>query len=56
MIFIKSFYLNGNTEFYEIIGALPEDFFIFLLNYFLVKINCSYHFLKKNFLNSNTQL
>ena len=37
MIFIKSFYLNGNTEFYEIIGALPEDFFIFFAKLFFGK-------------------
>ena len=30
IIFIKSFYLNGKTKFYEIIFALLENFFIFL--------------------------
>ena len=29
IIFIKSFYLNGNTEFYEIILALLENFFVY---------------------------
>ena len=30
IIFIKSFYLNGKTKFYEIILALLENFFILL--------------------------
>ena len=29
IIFIKSFYLNGKTEFYEIILALLENFFLY---------------------------
>ena len=29
IIFIKSFYLNGKTKFYEIILALLENFFLY---------------------------
>ena len=39
IIFIKSFYLNGNTEFYEIILALLENFFIILLRIFFSSKN-----------------
>jgi len=34
IIFIKSFHLNGKTEFYEIIFALLENFLILLRNFF----------------------
>jgi len=34
IIFIKSFYLNGKTKFYEIILALLENFFFILLRIF----------------------
>ena len=49
IIFIKSFYLNGNTEFYEIILAIPEIFYTFEKLFFFVKINCRYHFPKSFF-------
>ena len=34
IIFIKSFYLNGKTEFYKIILALLENFLKLLRNFF----------------------
>jgi len=34
IIFIKYFYLNGKTEFYEIVLALLENFFILLRIFF----------------------
>ena len=37
IIFIKSFYLNGKTEFYEIILALLENLFLILLRIFFSK-------------------
>ena len=38
LVFIKSFYLNGKSEFYEIILALLENFFLILLRNFFLKI------------------
>jgi len=38
IIFLKSVYLNGKTEFYEIILALLENFFILLRNFFFLKM------------------
>jgi len=38
IIFIKSFYLNGKTEFYEIILALLENFFYTFKIFFFLKI------------------
>ena len=35
IIFIKSFYLNGEMEFYEIILALLENFFYTFKNFFI---------------------
>ena len=37
IIFIKSVYLNGRTEFYETILALLENFFILLRSFFSSK-------------------
>ena len=37
IVFIKSFYLNGKTEFYVIILALLENFFILLSIFFSSK-------------------
>ena len=54
IVFKKSFYLNGNAEFYEIILALLENFFI-ILRIFFVKIKLQIAFFIKYSFNSNTQ-
>ena len=38
IVFIKSFYLNGKTEFYEITLALLENFFYTFKNFFKIKL------------------
>ena len=38
IVFIKSFYLNGKTEFYETILALLENFFYTFKIFFFLKI------------------